>query len=96
MDQYKGDKSSADTIQKGFYYVDDYPEEALELRQDLVKITDANGNEVTGVSVDNYTSLEAAPQEIRDVLSKAGIRPKFSVPIIQENFMILMLKQASI
>ena len=76
LDQYKNDRSSADTIQKGFYYVDDYPEEALELRQDLVKITDANGNEVTGVSVDNYTSLEAAPQEIRDVLSKAGIRPK--------------------
>ena len=83
LDQYKGDKSSADTIQKGFYYVDDYPEEALELRQDLVKITDANGNEVTGVSVDNYTSLEAAPQEIRDVLSKAGIRPKGAFQIFR-------------
>ena len=32
LDQYKGDKSSKSTIQKGFYYVDDYPEEALELR----------------------------------------------------------------
>ncbi|WP_024783263.1 cell surface antigen I/II, partial [Streptococcus mutans] len=83
LDQYKNDRSSADTIQKGFYYVDDYPEEALELRQDLVKITDANGNEVTGVSVDNYTSLEAAPQEIRDVLSKAGIRPKGAFQIFR-------------
>ncbi|MCB5108877.1 cell surface antigen I/II [Streptococcus mutans] len=85
LDQYKNDRSSADTIQKGFYYVDDYPEEALELRQDLVKITDANGNEVTGVSVDNYTSLEAAPQEIRDVLSKAGIRPKGAFQIFRAN-----------
>ena len=83
LDQYKNDRSSADTIQKGFYYVDDYPEEALELRQDLVKITDANGNEVTGVSVDNYTSLEAAPQEIRDVLFKAGIRPKGAFQIFR-------------
>ena len=83
LDQYKNDRSSADTIQKGFYYVDDYPEEALELRQDLVKITDANGNEVTGVSVDNYTNLEAAPQEIRDVLSKAGIRPKGAFQIFR-------------
>nr|ATN38988.1 AgI/II [Streptococcus mutans]ATN38989.1 AgI/II [Streptococcus mutans] len=83
LDQYKNDRSSADTIQKGFYYVDDYPEEALELRQDLVKITDANGNEVTGVSVDNYTSLEAAPQEIRDVLSKAEIRPKGAFQIFR-------------
>ena len=83
LDQYNNDRSSADTIQKGFYYVDDYPEEALELRQDLVKITDANGNEVTGVSVDNYTSLEAAPQEIRDVLSKAGIRPKGAFQIFR-------------
>nr|BAF91905.1 PA [Streptococcus mutans] len=85
LDQYKNDRSSADTIQQGFYYVDDYPEEALELRQDLVKITDANGNEVTGVSVDNYTSLEAAPQEIRDVLSKAGIRPKGAFQIFRAN-----------
>ena len=83
LDQYKNDRSSADTIQKGFYYVDDYPEEALELRQDLVKITDANGNKVTGVSVDHYTSLEAAPQEVRDVLSKAGIRPKGAFQIFR-------------
>ncbi|MGT2836033.1 antigen I/II family LPXTG-anchored adhesin [Streptococcus macacae] len=76
LDQYKNDRSSADTIQKGFYYVDDYPEEALDLRQDLVKITDASGNEVTGISVAHYTSLEAAPQKIREVLSKAGIKPK--------------------
>ncbi|MTV94254.1 hypothetical protein GM529_13265, partial [Streptococcus pneumoniae] len=28
LDQYKGDKSSKEAIQNGFYYVDDYPEEA--------------------------------------------------------------------
>ena len=76
LDQYKGDKSSADTIQKGFYYVDDYPEEALDLRQDLVTMKDANGNPVTGVSVAHYKSVETAPQAVKDMLTKARIHPK--------------------
>ena len=76
LDQYKGDKSSADTIQKGFYYVDDYPEEALDLRQDLVAMKDANGNPVTGVSVAHYKSVETAPQAVKDMLTKARIHPK--------------------
>ena len=76
LDQYKGDKSSADTIQKGFYYVDDYPEEALDLRQDLVTMKDANGNPVTGVSVAHYKSVETAPQAVKDMLTKACIHPK--------------------
>ena len=76
LDQYKGDKSSADTIQKGFYYVDDYPEEALDLRQDLVAMKDANGNPVTGVSVAHYKSVETAPQVVKDMLTKARIHPK--------------------
>ena len=76
LDQYKGDKSSADTIQKGFYYVDDYPEEALDLRQHLVAMKDANGNPVTGVSVAHYKSVETAPQAVKDMLTKARIHPK--------------------
>ena len=76
LDQYKGDKSSAETIAKGFFYVDDYPEEALDLRPDLVKITDASGKAVTGISVTDYASLEAAPASVQEVLKKAGITPK--------------------
>ena len=53
LDQYKGDKSSAETIAKGFFYVDDYPEEALDANLDLVKIKDANDREVTGITVKN-------------------------------------------
>ena len=73
LDQYKGDKSSKSTIQKSFYYVDDYPEEALELRPELVKLVDADGKAVAGVTVTHYESLEKAPAAVRELLQKANI-----------------------
>ena len=78
LDQYKGDKSSKSTIQKGFYYVDDYPEEALELRPELVKLVDADGKAVAGVTVTHYESLETAPAAVRDLLQKVNITVKGS------------------
>ena len=78
LDQYKGDKSSKSTIQKGFYYVDDYPEEALELRPELVKLVDADGKAVVGVRVTHYESLEKAPAAVRELLQKANVTVKGS------------------
>lgn len=78
LDQYRGDKSSKSTIQKGFYYVDDYPEEALELRPELVKLVDADGKAVAGVTVTHYESLETAPAAVRELLQKANITVKGS------------------
>ena len=78
LDQYKGDKSSKSTIQKGFYYVDDYPEEALELRPELVKLVDADGKAVAGVTLTHYESLETAPAAVRELLQKANITVKGS------------------
>lgn len=76
LDQYKGDKSSKEAIQNGFYYVDDYPEEALTLQPELVKIRDLEGNLVSGISVQQYDSLEAAPKKIQELLKKANITVK--------------------
>ena len=76
LDQYKGDKSSKEAIQNGFYYVDDYPEEALTLHPELVKIRDLGGNLVPGISVQQYDSLEAAPKKIQELLKKANITVK--------------------
>lgn len=78
LDQYKGDKSAKSTIQKGFYYVDDYPEEALELRPELVKLVDADGKAVAGVTVTHYESLETSPAAVRELLQKANITVKGS------------------
>ena len=76
LDQYKGDKSSKEAIQNGFYYVDDYPEEALTLHPELVKIRDLEGNLVPGISVQQFDSLEAAPKKVQDLLKKANITVK--------------------
>ena len=76
LDQYKGDKSSKEAIQNGFYYVDDYPEEALTLQPELVKIRDLVGNLVSGISVQQFDSLEAAPKKVQDLLKKANITVK--------------------
>ena len=76
LDQYKGDKSSKEAIQNGFYYVDDYPEEALTLHPELVKIRDLEGNLVSGISVQQFDSLEAAPKKVQDLLKKANITVK--------------------
>ena len=76
LDQYKGDKSSKEAIQNGFYYVDDYPEEALTLQPELVKIRDLEGNLVSGISVQQYDSLEAAPKKVQELLKKANINVK--------------------
>ena len=76
LDQYKGDKSSAETIAKGFFYVDDYPEEALDANLDMVKIKDANDREVTGITVKNVKDISELDPHIQDMLKKAGIKPK--------------------
>ena len=76
LDQYKGDKSSAETIAKGFFYVDDYPEEALDANLELVKIKDANDREVTGITVKNVKDISELDPHIQDLLKKAGIKPK--------------------
>lgn len=76
LDQYKGDKSSAETIAKGFFYVDDYPEEALDANLDMVKIKDANGREVTGITAKNVKDISELDPHIQDLLKKAGIKPK--------------------
>ena len=76
LDQYKGDKSSAETIAKGFFYVDDYPEEALDANLELVKIKDANDREVTGITVKNVKDISELDPHLQDLLKKAGIKPK--------------------
>ena len=76
LDQYKGDKSSAETIAKGFFYVDDYPEEALDANVDLVKIKDANDREVTGITAKNVKDISELDPHLQDLLKKAGIKPK--------------------
>ena len=101
LDQYKGIKATKEDIKKGFYYVDDYPEEALELLEKGVKIVDSNNNEVKGITVKSYASLEKSPKEVQEMLKKAGITPKgayqlFTVDNPEEFFEKYVVKGNSI
>ncbi len=70
-----GDKSSKEAIQNGFYYVDDYPEEALDVRPDLIKVVIKRKPSIR-CHIQKYDSLEAAPKKVQDLLKKANITVK--------------------
>ncbi|HGD0789135.1 TPA: SspB-related isopeptide-forming adhesin [Streptococcus agalactiae] len=83
LDQYKGDTSSKDTIARGFLFVDDYPEEALDLVDKGTVITTLDGKAVSGISVYSYTSLDKAPKELQDKLARANISPKGAFQVFE-------------
>lgn len=76
MEQYKGIKPTNDEVLKGFYFIDDFPEEAVDIVEDDIRLTDSNGEEVTGVSHVIYESVEDAPKELQEFLKAQNISPK--------------------
>ena len=76
LDQYKGIKVSKEDIKKGFFFVDDYPEEALTIDNSKVSMVDSKGQAVTGVEVSSYNSLKEAPENVKTMFLKANITPK--------------------
>ncbi|QJD12188.1 SspB-related isopeptide-forming adhesin [Streptococcus canis] len=76
LDQYKGDRSSKETIARGFFFVDDYPEEVLNLVDQGTGITTPEGKAVSGITVKAYASLSEAPKDLQDKLAHAKISPK--------------------
>lgn len=75
LDQYKGDRSAKETIARGFFFVDDYPEEVLDVVENGTAITTLDGQKLLGITVKNYTSLNEAPKDLQDKLARAKITP---------------------
>ncbi|MCK1210314.1 LPXTG cell wall anchor domain-containing protein [Streptococcus uberis] len=75
LDQYKGDRSAKETIARGFFFVDDYPEEVLDVVENGTAITTLDGQKVSGITVKNYASLNEAPKDLQDKLARAKITP---------------------
>ncbi|HHU3801492.1 TPA: SspB-related isopeptide-forming adhesin, partial [Streptococcus agalactiae] len=73
LDQYKGDRSAKETIARGFFFVDDYPEEVLDVVENGMAITTLDGQKVSGITVKDYASLNEAPKELQDKLARAKI-----------------------
>lgn len=75
LDQYKGDRSAKDTIARGFFFVDDYPEEVLDVVENGTAVTTLDGQKVSGITVKTYASLNEAPKDLQDKLARAKITP---------------------
>ena len=81
--QYKGIEADKERIRKGFYIVDDYPEEAVTINQDGVQVTDSKGQVVKGLRATIYGSLDKAPVGVQESLKKQGFIPKGAIQVFK-------------
>ncbi|MFS9147514.1 SspB-related isopeptide-forming adhesin [Streptococcus infantis] len=81
--QYKGIEVDKDRIGKGFYIVDDYPEEAVTINQDGVQVTDSKGRVVKGLKMALYESLEKAPSGVQEALKSSNFTPKGAIQVFE-------------
>lgn len=81
--QYKGIEADKDRIAKGFYIVDDYPEEAVTINQDGVQVTDSKGQVVKGLKKAIYESLAKAPLGVQEALKSSHFTPKGSIQVFE-------------
>ena len=80
---YKGIEAEKDRVAKGFYYVDDFPEEAVDIEPSGIKIVDSKGQEVKGYNSKVYKSVADAPKEVQDALKLQGYQPKGAIQVLE-------------
>ena len=85
--QYKGIVVEKDRLAKGLFVVDDYPEEAVDIETNNIKIVDSKGKAVEGVTSKVYKSLEEAPKLVQDALKEQGFKPKGAFQVFTPNNM---------
>ncbi|EHI69350.1 glucan-binding protein C [Streptococcus ictaluri 707-05] len=83
LDQYKGIEVDKDQIAKGFFYVDNYPEEAMLPDSESVQIFTPDGQVVSGIRVTTYASLSEAPNALQEALAKRKITPKGAIQVFE-------------
>ena len=80
---YKGIEAEKDRVAKGFYYVDDFPEEALDIEPKGIKVVDSKGQDVKGYNSKVYNSVTEAPKEVQEALKSQGYQPKGAIQVIE-------------
>ena len=80
---YKGIEAEKDRVAKGFYFVDDYPEEAVDIDTNGIKVVDSKGQAVKGYTSKVYKSVADAPKEVQDALKLQGYQPKGAIQVIE-------------
>ena len=79
--KYKGIEPDKAFIKKGFFGVDDYPEEALDIDQSGIQMLDEDGKEVKGLSSKIYTNLKEAPESVREAFKAKNKEPKGAIQV---------------
>ena len=82
---YKGIEADKETIKRGFYIVDDYPEDKVTINEKDVVVTDSKGNRVIGLTAHIYNSVSEAPKGVQDALAKQGFKPKGAIQVFSAN-----------
>ncbi|PEG95618.1 surface protein A, partial [Lactobacillus sp. UMNPBX9] len=62
--KFKGIKVTEQDLAKGFYFVDDYPEEALDVDTQTFTYKTVDGKTVKGLSAKVYQSLSEVPENV--------------------------------
>ena len=73
---YKGDQSAKEAIQRGFGFIEDYPDEAVNPLESQFKVRDAEGKAVDGLKMYHVLSRETLSKELNDMIDRSGISPK--------------------
>lgn len=79
--KYKGIEPDKSFIKKGFFGVDDFPEEALDIDQSGIQMLDEDGKEVKGLSSKIYSSLAEAPEEVQKAFKAKNKSPKGAIQV---------------
>ena len=79
--KYKGIEPDKSFIKKGFFGVDDYPEEALDIDQSGIQMLDEDGKEVKGLSSKIYSNLKEAPESVREAFKAKNKEPKGAIQV---------------
>ena len=80
--KFKGIKVTEQDLAKGFYFVDDYPEEALDVDTQTFTYNTVDGKTVKGLSAKVYQSLSEVPKNVAEVLKANGITPSGAFVLI--------------
>lgn len=79
--KYKGIEPDKAFIKKGFFGVDDFPEEALDIDQSGIQMLDEDGKEVKGLSSKIYSNLKEAPESVREAFKAKNKEPKGAIQV---------------
>ena len=80
--KFKGLKVTDQDLAKGFYFVDDYPEEALDVDPQTFTYKTVDGKTVKGLSAKVYQSLSEVPENVATALKANGITPNGAFVLI--------------